>query len=89
VNKNALTLSLICLVGCTRPVPTPIPCPEPPFIAKPELPISKWAPGKWTATELEKILWQSLALQVGYSNALYAALEAYRTKPVTVEKKAN
>lgn len=86
------TTSVLCAcwivlsgVGCRVPEPVPVPCPEPPHIQEPILPITQWQPGKFTQAEVEKLLWQSLALKVGESKALREALNAYR-KPV--EKKA-
>lgn len=64
----------------------PIPCPPPPVLVRPVLPIKEWQPGKWTQAELEKILWQSLAMEVGYSKALEEALAAYRKPPSNGQK---
>lgn len=68
-------------LGCRPRIEyVPVPCPPPPVLVRPELPIKGWSPGKWTQKELESILWQSLAMEVGYSKALEEALAAYRNK---------
>lgn len=78
--KALLLLPLVLVTGCCKRPVVITQCPEPPFIAKPVLPIELWRP-EWKGTEREtKALWESLTLAIGYAKANEQALAAYRTK---------
>lgn len=81
-------ISIILLaVGCKPRIEyVPVPCPPPPVLVRPQLPIKQWAPGRFTPEQVEKMLWQSLAMEVGYSKALEEALNAYRKPPSNGQK---
>ena len=75
--KVLVVLAIALTVGC-KPLPVVVPCAGIVRPARPELPIKQWAPGKWDAKQLESILWQSLALEVGYSKALEEVIAAHK-----------
>jgi hypothetical protein len=81
-------LIAVAVLSCKPPRVeyVPAPCPPPPVIAKPQLPIAAYQP-TWTQQQKEKALWESLALAVGYSQALEEALKAYRQQPAPEPKK--
>jgi hypothetical protein len=82
--KILLALSTILWIGgCTRSPQTvyvPVPCPQPPLVARPSLPIQTLQPGD--SVERERILWwATVEALMGYSKTLETLLDGYRSKP--------
>ena len=75
----AAVLAILALSCKPRVEYVPTPCPPPPMVLKPVLPISSLKPD-WTLAQREAALWSSLALAVGYATSLERIVDAYRPK---------
>jgi len=77
-----VALALLLLLTACKPrieyVPTP--CPPPPTIHRPRLPIEDLV-ATWTPEQRERALWASLAAAVGWGKAQEKLLDAYRVPP--------
>ena len=80
VNK-AWILAFALIVGCAKPIPqttyVPVPCPTPPIVTRPELPIKDL---KLDDTiEMERKLWlATIQVLTGYCKQLETILDGYR-----------
>ena len=79
---------LLVLVACRAPhveiqrvdVPVVVPCPAPPPLQRPALPIASLPP-RPTHDALVKALAASIAVLQGYARELEAVIDGYRTRP--------
>ena len=73
-------LFLTAALGCQKPEPVPVPCPEAPRIQRPVLRVKALPPD---ATERDTLTAYVLDLvaMVGYADQLDALLDGYRTTP--------
>jgi len=79
----AVVLAL-SMFGCARPVvvqevrvPIPVPCPEPPAVVRPTLPIFK-IPKDAPPSEVVRAYAVSFQLLIGYAESLETILDGYR-----------